>query len=180
VALLVLTFPFLHAGTWQTYAVKPQELWHKVRNDVPMEYAATVTVNPLSALVLLQCFTKLNPGACPLPTCHPSTSIDIYISKKLYMLIPSFIILILLGDTIVQNGATSIVGQCVIQLAKAQGLRTINIIRDRYHPDLPPGFMLMALRLSSNEIVAGLGPNKPNTDLHSLVHIWCSPKASYV
>lgn len=92
----VIAFPHTAMGTWQTYAVKPQVLWHKVRNDVPMEYAATVTVNPLSALVLLQCFTKLNPG-----------------------------------DTIVQNGATSIVGQCVIQLAKAQGLRTISIIRDR-------------------------------------------------
>ncbi|KAF0918477.1 hypothetical protein E2562_024251 [Oryza meyeriana var. granulata] len=35
------------------------------------------------------------------------------------------------GDTLVQNGATSIVGQCVIQLAKLHGLYTINIIRDR-------------------------------------------------
>ncbi|CAO2153588.1 unnamed protein product [Urochloa humidicola] len=35
------------------------------------------------------------------------------------------------GDAIVQNGATSIVGQCVIQLAKVHGLHTINIIRDR-------------------------------------------------
>ncbi|CAO2145293.1 unnamed protein product [Urochloa humidicola] len=36
-----------------------------------------------------------------------------------------------LCDAIVQNGATSIVGQCVIQLAKVHGLHTINIIRDR-------------------------------------------------
>jgi hypothetical protein len=136
------SLPLLRAGTWQTYAVKPQELWHKVRNDVPMEYAATVTVNPLSALVLLQCFTKLNPGACPLPTCHPSTSL--YISKKLYMLIPSKL-LISLGDTIVQNGATSIVGQCLIQLAKAQGIRTINIIRDRYHIQIYPCFCFMLM-----------------------------------
>uniref|UniRef100_J3N3P9 enoyl-[acyl-carrier-protein] reductase n=2 Tax=Oryza brachyantha TaxID=4533 RepID=J3N3P9_ORYBR len=35
------------------------------------------------------------------------------------------------GDSLVQNGATSIVGQCVIQLAKLHGLHTINIIRDR-------------------------------------------------
>lgn len=32
----------------------------------------------------------------------------------------------------VQNGATSIVGQCVIQLARLRGISTINIIRDRY------------------------------------------------
>ncbi|KAG2622562.1 hypothetical protein PVAP13_3KG000064 [Panicum virgatum] len=68
----------------------------KVRSDVPMEYAATATVNPLTALRMLQEFVKLNPG-----------------------------------DAIVQNGATSIVGQCVIQLAKLHGIHTINIIRDR-------------------------------------------------
>eukprot|EP00002_Diphylleia_rotans_P025670 TRINITY_DN5082_c0_g1_i1.p1 TRINITY_DN5082_c0_g1~~TRINITY_DN5082_c0_g1_i1.p1 ORF type:complete len:365 (-),score=80.56 TRINITY_DN5082_c0_g1_i1:142-1236(-) len=35
------------------------------------------------------------------------------------------------GDVVVQNGANSAVGQCVIQVAKARGLRTINIIRDQ-------------------------------------------------
>ncbi|KAK6234746.1 hypothetical protein SCA6_010083 [Theobroma cacao] len=35
------------------------------------------------------------------------------------------------GDSIVQNGATSIVGQCVIQLARFRGIHSINIIRDR-------------------------------------------------
>ncbi|WVZ74907.1 hypothetical protein U9M48_023023 [Paspalum notatum var. saurae] len=83
-------------GTWQTHIVKHESVWHKVRDDVPMEYAATVTVNPLTALRMLQDFVKLNSG-----------------------------------DSIVQNGATSIVGQCVIQLAKVQGIHTINIIRDR-------------------------------------------------
>lgn len=37
----------------------------------------------------------------------------------------------LTGDAIVQNGATSMVGQCVIQLAKSRGIHNINIIRDR-------------------------------------------------
>ncbi|CAL4989009.1 unnamed protein product [Urochloa decumbens] len=83
-------------GTWQTYIVKDENMWHKVRSDVPMEYAATVTVNPLTALRMLQDFVQLNPG-----------------------------------DAIVQNGATSMVGQCVIQLAKVLGIHTINIIRDR-------------------------------------------------
>ncbi|KAK8447104.1 hypothetical protein SEVIR_8G020425v4 [Setaria viridis] len=83
-------------GTWQTYIVKNESVWHKVRSDVPMEYAATVTVNPLTALRMLRDFVQLNPG-----------------------------------DAIVQNGATSIVGQCVIQLAKVHGIHTINIIRDR-------------------------------------------------
>ncbi|KAK2371044.1 enoyl-[acyl-carrier-protein] reductase, mitochondrial [Trifolium repens] len=35
------------------------------------------------------------------------------------------------GDAIAQNGATSMVGQCVIQLAKSCGIHNINIIRDR-------------------------------------------------
>ncbi|CAI0376475.1 unnamed protein product [Linum tenue] len=39
------------------------------------------------------------------------------------------------GDSVVQNGATSIVGQCVVQLAHLRGIRTINIIRDRAGSD---------------------------------------------
>jgi trans-2-enoyl-CoA reductase len=35
------------------------------------------------------------------------------------------------GDVVVQNGATSAVGQHVIQFAKAKGLKTVNVIRDR-------------------------------------------------
>ena len=37
-----------------------------------------------------------------------------------------------LGDVIIQNGSNSGVGQSVIQLAAAWGLRTINVIRTRY------------------------------------------------
>ncbi|XP_067862899.1 enoyl-[acyl-carrier-protein] reductase, mitochondrial isoform X3 [Heptranchias perlo] len=39
-----------------------------------------------------------------------------------------------LGDSVIQNAANSGVGQAAIQIAKAMGLKTINIIRDR--PDL--------------------------------------------
>ncbi|KAF5184356.1 Enoyl-[acyl-carrier-protein] reductase protein [Thalictrum thalictroides] len=83
-------------GTWQTYIVKEKSVWHKINNVIPMEYAATVTVNPLTALLMLEDFEKLTSG-----------------------------------HSIVQNGATSMVGQCVIQLAKIQGIHSINIIRDR-------------------------------------------------
>ncbi|KAF8957439.1 hypothetical protein BDZ97DRAFT_1924592 [Flammula alnicola] len=38
------------------------------------------------------------------------------------------------GDWVIQNGANSAVGQAVIQVAAARGLKTINLIRDR--PDL--------------------------------------------
>ncbi|KAF3329934.1 putative trans-2-enoyl-CoA reductase [Carex littledalei] len=88
--------PFPPSATWQNYVVKEEGEWYKVRNDIPMEYAATVTVNPLTAVRMLEDFVKLNSG-----------------------------------DAIVQNGANSIVGQCIIQIAKARGLQSINIIRDR-------------------------------------------------
>ena len=34
------------------------------------------------------------------------------------------------GDWIIQNAANSAVGQCVIQLARARGIKTINIVRN--------------------------------------------------
>ncbi|KAG5578577.1 hypothetical protein H5410_058711 [Solanum commersonii] len=81
----------------QTYVVKEQSVWQKVDKSTPMEYAATVIVNPLTALRMLEDFIALKSG-----------------------------------DTIVQNGATSIVGQCVIQLARLRGIHSINIIRDSF------------------------------------------------
>ncbi|NXD14969.1 MECR protein, partial [Nothocercus nigrocapillus] len=39
------------------------------------------------------------------------------------------------GDSVIQNAANSGVGQAVIQIAKASGIRTINVVRAR--PDLP-------------------------------------------
>lgn len=83
-------------GTWQTYIVQDQNVWHKINKESPMEYAATITVNPLTALRMLEDFTTLSSG-----------------------------------DSIVQNGATSIVGQCIIQIAKFHGIHSINILRDR-------------------------------------------------
>lgn len=53
----------LCAGTWQSYVVKDQSVWHKVSKDSPMEYAATIIVNPLTALRMLEDFTTLNSGA---------------------------------------------------------------------------------------------------------------------
>lgn len=87
-------------GTWQTYIVKDQSVWYKINKNSPLEYAATITVNPLTALRMLEDFVTLNKG-----------------------------------DTIVQNGATSIVGQCIIQLAHHRGIHNINIIRDRTGSD---------------------------------------------
>ena len=39
------------------------------------------------------------------------------------------------GDVVVQNGGNSSVGRCVIQLAAARGIKTVNLVRERYvHP----------------------------------------------
>ncbi|KAG6484491.1 hypothetical protein ZIOFF_053009 [Zingiber officinale] len=43
-------------GTWQTYIVKEENVWHKLDKGVPMEYAASVTVNPLYAMHMLEDF----------------------------------------------------------------------------------------------------------------------------
>lgn len=49
-------------GTWQTYVIKEENAWHRIIKDVPIEYAATIAINPLTALRLLEDFVKLNPG----------------------------------------------------------------------------------------------------------------------
>lgn len=36
------------------------------------------------------------------------------------------------GDSVIQNAANSGVGQAVIQIARASGIKTINVVRDRW------------------------------------------------
>lgn len=85
-----------HLGTWRTHIAEEESAWCKVGQDVPMEYAATVSVNPCTALRMLDDFVDLKAG-----------------------------------DIVVQNGATSMVGQCVIQLAQQCNIQTVNLVRDR-------------------------------------------------
>ncbi|KAG5573740.1 hypothetical protein H5410_063506 [Solanum commersonii] len=47
------------SGTWQTYVVEDQSLWYKIDKNTPIEYAATISVNPLSALRMLEDFVAL-------------------------------------------------------------------------------------------------------------------------
>ncbi|XP_078666116.1 enoyl-[acyl-carrier-protein] reductase, mitochondrial-like [Branchiostoma floridae x Branchiostoma belcheri] len=92
-------------GTWRTHAVCPASELRKIPNDIPLEAAATLAVNPCTAYRMLTDFQHLQPG-----------------------------------DTIVQNGANSGVGQAVIQIAAARGLVTINVVRNR--PDRASYFEL--------------------------------------
>ncbi|PRP83811.1 hypothetical protein PROFUN_08926 [Planoprotostelium fungivorum] len=83
-------------GTWRTHGVFQHSDLLAVPEGIKPEYAATVSVNPATALRLLNDFADLKQG-----------------------------------DYIIQNGANSAVGFAVIQLAKARGIKTINIVRNR-------------------------------------------------
>jgi len=82
-------------GTWRTYALSTEDKLQKIAKDIPLEYAATLAVNPSTAYRLIHDFAPLQAG-----------------------------------DVIIQNGANSVVGTSVIQLAKAKGIKTINILRE--------------------------------------------------
>lgn len=117
-------------GTWREAGVAPAAALRRVPSDLPLALAATLAVNPHTALRLLEDFAALRPGArrdaahgrgqpdadaAPI-TCTPAS-----------------------GDTLVQNGAGSGVGRAVIQLAAARGVRTVNILRDRRAPPAASG-----------------------------------------
>lgn len=52
------------SGTWQTFVVKEKNAWHKIDKSTLMEYAATITVNPLTAMRMLEDFVDLKSGTC--------------------------------------------------------------------------------------------------------------------
>lgn len=85
-------------GTWATHVVANADALDVVplAKDIPVEYAATLAVNPSTAFRLLSDFGSLGKG-----------------------------------DVVLQNAANSTVGLSVIQIAKARGLRTVNVIRNR-------------------------------------------------
>uniref|UniRef100_A0A6A7G9X3 Enoyl-[acyl-carrier-protein] reductase, mitochondrial n=2 Tax=Hirondellea gigas TaxID=1518452 RepID=A0A6A7G9X3_9CRUS len=49
-------------GTWRTYAVEDQSKLRKISNTIPIELAATISVNPCSAFRLLTDFANLSAG----------------------------------------------------------------------------------------------------------------------
>ncbi|KAJ1496855.1 hypothetical protein HMI56_005950, partial [Coelomomyces lativittatus] len=86
--------------TWRREAICEPNILLKVRKTVPIRAAATIAVNPTSALRMLTDFYQYQ------------------------------ILIEIVGSAIVQNAANSAVGQAVIQIAKAKGIHTINLIRD--------------------------------------------------
>ncbi|CAN4119946.1 unnamed protein product [Withania somnifera] len=51
------------SGTWQTYVIKEKSVCQNIDKSTPMEYAATVTVNPLTSLRMLEDFVALKSGS---------------------------------------------------------------------------------------------------------------------
>jgi trans-2-enoyl-CoA reductase len=81
-------------GFWAQHTIATDaELW-KVPDHISDETAAMLSINGLTAHILLTQLVPLNPG-----------------------------------DWIIQNAANSSVGYCVIQFAKALGIKTINLVR---------------------------------------------------
>jgi len=83
-------------GTWRTDSFVDADALCKVPNNIPVEYAATMAVNPCTAWRMLEDFVTLQSG-----------------------------------DVVIQNGANSMVGLAVAQIAKARGIKVINVVRSR-------------------------------------------------
>jgi len=92
-------------GTWRQALVCSAEDLLPCPDDIPLEQAAMLRVNPATALRMLCDFVKLEPG-----------------------------------DWVVQNASNSGVGRAVIQIARAQGWRTVNVVR---RPELIEEILLM-------------------------------------
>ena len=82
--------------------------------------AATITINPTTAYRMLKDFVKLKPGVCVITIWTDNVDVTVMLRY------------VITGDCIIQNGSNSGVGQSVIQLAAAWGIKTINTIRNRY------------------------------------------------
>jgi len=87
-------------GSWRRHLVISEDQVLKIPPGLPVDAAATVSVNPCTAFRMLKDFEDLEPG-----------------------------------DTVIQNGANSGVGQAVIQFAANWGVNTVNIVRDRPNLD---------------------------------------------
>lgn len=90
-------------GTWRTFALCNEEDVDIVSNDISPEDAATIAVNPATAYRMLNDFK-------PLRTMAKNSRSTI---------------------SVIQNGANSAVGVAVIQLCRAWGIKTINVVRNR-------------------------------------------------
>eukprot|EP00479_Gromia_sphaerica_P001767 TRINITY_DN12045_c0_g1_i1.p1 TRINITY_DN12045_c0_g1~~TRINITY_DN12045_c0_g1_i1.p1 ORF type:complete len:203 (-),score=42.26 TRINITY_DN12045_c0_g1_i1:411-1019(-) len=59
-------------GTWRSHALAEEKDVQKIRNDIPVELAATLAVNPPSALRMLSDFEQLEQGDVVIQNCANS------------------------------------------------------------------------------------------------------------
>lgn len=81
-------------GSWATHMVAEARALMPLPNDVDPVQLSMLTINPPTALLMLEEFVDLKPG-----------------------------------DWVIQNAANSGVGSYLISLAKARGLKTVNVVR---------------------------------------------------
>jgi mitochondrial enoyl-[acyl-carrier protein] reductase / trans-2-enoyl-CoA reductase len=81
-------------GSWATHMVAEAKSLMPLPNDVDPVQLSMLTINPPTALLMLEEFVDLKPG-----------------------------------DWVIQNAANSGVGSYLISLAKAKGLKTVNVVR---------------------------------------------------
>ncbi|XP_053209409.1 enoyl-[acyl-carrier-protein] reductase, mitochondrial-like [Panonychus citri] len=105
-------------GTWRSHAIAAENDWMPIDNDLELEAAAQITVNPPTAYRMLHDYVKLKQGDC-----------------------------------VLQNGANSAVGLLVIQMCKAMGVKTINVIRARPNPDDMTKLVNSLTELGGNHII---------------------------
>lgn len=93
-----------------------------------LESAATLTINPPTAYRMLQDFVPPTPGECSSATKGMKRDL---LPSHLFTDPCALFLSHTQGRWVIQNGGNSGVGQAAIQIAKALGLRTVNVIRDR-------------------------------------------------
>ena len=141
-------------GTWRTHVVTPAAQWFKVSKDLPLHDAATLLVNPGTALLMLEDFVELKPGdvvmqngansevgkCAPPPLRHHPThqppcvqlpgGVQPLCAAARYK--AASMLCTMSVNMCVRQPLTSSGGRrFVISIAKSKGVKTINIIRDR-------------------------------------------------
>jgi hypothetical protein len=131
-------------GTWRSLGNFKAGAWHKVPKDMPLAAAATLCINPPSALCMLEQFVDLQPGDVVAQNGATSAVGQVGIAGTGSAQGPGGCCA---GAAAAARAAGTPVRarpsagpaaapappplQAVIQLAKARGLRTVNIIRPR-------------------------------------------------
>ncbi|KAK9719878.1 Zinc-binding dehydrogenase [Popillia japonica] len=103
--------PIVNAlGTWRSHLIVSEDNILQVPKDLGLVEAATITVNPATAFRMLKDFVKLKEN-------------DVVIQNGANSACEN--------DVVIQNGANSACGQYAIQLCKAWGITSVNIVRNR-------------------------------------------------